>query len=343
MVKNKTLNFSICIPVYKGTPVLRDTLKSIINQPFKNYEIIIGDDNPSRLKSEIKKTKEIIRSFKDKRIKYIKHEKNLGCQENMNRIVRQAKNDIVYLVAQDDIIAKDSLARTHAAFFLDKDIGAVTRGYFWFDEDIKKPIRLKRPVDESKDVVVSISDNPDKVIGIFKTIDNITGLAFRRKYLTTPFHKDMFTTHIHPFASIFKTHRVVCLKDYIFACRTKTSQSRQSFSYVKSPMKSWIDMFNTIFPEKKFSKLRKYCIHDFVALNYTGLIQIRNYAQYKDLIREIFLLLKYRWQNIFSPLFWLFSLGCLLIPRSWLINLVDWCKNNINSRILPRIEFHYSI
>ncbi len=342
-MKNKSLSFSICIPVYKGSSILRATLKSITQQSFKNYEIIIGDDNPSDLKKEIKKTKDIVKSFNNNRIKYIKHEKNLGCQENMNRIVAKAKNDIVYLVAQDDIIAKNSIQITHDAFFLDKDIGAVTRGYFWFDENIKKPIRLKKPVDESRNTVISIFDDPQKVIGVFNTVDNITGLAFCRKYLTTPFHKDMFTTHIHPFANIFKDHRVVCLKDYIFACRTKTSQSRQSFSYKKSPMKSWVDMFSTVFPEKKYNKLRKYCVRDFVAVNYAGLIQIRNYAKYKDLIREILFLLKYRWQNIFSPFFWLFSLGCLLMPRPWLINLVDWYKNNINPKFLPKIEFHYSI
>lgn len=340
-MKKKLLSFSIGIPVYKGSTVLRETLQSITKQSFKNYEIIIGDDNPPHSKEEIEKTKQIVKSFNDCQIKYVKHEKNLGCQENMNRIVKIAKNDIIYLVAQDDIISKDSLQRTHDVFFLDKDIGAVTRGYYWFDENIKKPIRIKKPVDESKDTVVSISDELSKVIDIFNTVDNITGLAFRRKYFTTPFHQDMFTTHIHPFAAIFKYHKVVCLKDYIFACRIELSQSRKAFSYIKSPMQSWIDMFNTIFYEKKFEKIRNQCITNFVAVNYVGLLQIRNYARYRDLIYEIFLLIKYRFQNLFSLSFWFYTVVCLITPPWILIYLVDWYKNKVLSKQIPKINFQY--
>jgi len=340
-VKKRLLSFSICIPVYKGSSVLRDTLTSIIKQSFNNYEIIIGDDNPPQLKEEIKKTKQIIQSFNNKRIKYIKHEKNLGCQENMNRIVSRAKNEIIYLVAQDDIITSNSLQITHDAFFLDKDIGAVTRGYFWFDDNIKKPVRLKKPVDQLKNIVVSVFDDSHKVIGVFNTVDNITGLAFRKKYLTTPFHQDMFTTHVYPFAAIFKNHKVVCLKDYIFACRIRLSQSRKAFSYIKSPMQSWIDMFNTVFREKKFEKIRQNCITNFVAVNYVGLVQIRNYARYRDLVHEIFLLIKYRWSNLFVSSFWFYALTCLVLPPPILIPLVDWYKNKVLSKKIPRISFKY--
>lgn len=340
-MKKQLLSFSICIPVYKGSSILRDTLKSITKQSFKNYEIIIGDDNSPYLKEEIKKTRQIIKSFKNNRIKYIKHNKNLGCQENMNRIVAKAKNDIVYLVAQDDIISKNSLQRTHDAFFLDKDIGAVTRGYFWFDDNIRKPVRIKKPVDENNDVIISINDNPQTIAKVFNTVDNITGLAFWRKYWQTPFHQDMFTTHIHPFAQIFKNHKIVCLKDYIFACRIGLSQSRKAFSYIKSPMQSWIDMFNTIFPEKKFTKLRKYLISEFVAINYIGLVQIKNFAKYNDLLHEIFLLIKYRKKNLLNPTFWIISLGCMVIPPIILITFVDWFKKNILSSHLPNINFTY--
>lgn len=341
-MKKKRLSFSICIPVYNGSSVLRETLLSITKQSFKNYEIIIGDDNPPNFKREIKKTKKILTFFKNIKIKYIKHGQNLGCQENMNRIVKKAKNDIVYLVAQDDILNSHALQKTHDAFFLDKDIGAVTRGYFWFDEDISKPVRLKKPVSESENTIVSIFDDPKKVIGVFDTVDNITGLAFRRKYLTTPFHQDIFTTHVHPFASIFKNHKIVCLKDYIFACRIRLSQSRKAFSYIKSPMKSWINMFDIIFSEKKFVSLRKYFIEEFVAKNYVSLVQIKNFSIFTNLIYEIILLIKYRIKNLFSLSFWLYVAITLLIPKKYLLLLTDWYKNKINSKFVPVIDFpHY--
>lgn len=335
------LSFSICIPVYNCSRVLKETLDSIDRQRFKNYEIIIGDDNPPERREEIQKTKNIIDKYPHIKFIYIKHKQNLGCQKNLNIITSHAKGDIIYMVAQDDVISIDSLQSTHDAFLRDEDIGAVTRGYFWFDDNMQKPVRLKLPVDQKKDTVVSIFDNPKKIISVFNTVDNITGLAFRKKYLTVPFHKDIFTTHVYPFASIFKYHKVICLKNYIFACRIKTSQSRQSFAYMKSPLQSWVDLFETVFPEKKYKKMRESCVRDFVATNYIGLIQIRNYACYRNLIKEILLLLKYRWSNIFKPVFWLISLTCLCMPKSILIPLTDWYKKNINSKVIRTIKFNY--
>lgn len=340
-MKNKILSFSICIPVYKGSPVLKQAIKSILDQHYSNIEIIIGDDNIPELKNEIKKTKKIIAAFHDTRIKYFKNPTNLGCQENLNRIVSHAKKEVVYLVAQDDIIAKNSLERTNNAFFLDSDIGAVTRGYFWFYDNIHKPVRIKKPVDANNDTVVSIFDDPKKIVKVFNTVDNITGLAFRRKYLTTFFHQDMFTTHIYPFATIFKKHNIVCLKDNIFACRIKMSQSRQGFAYAKSPMQSWVDMFNTVFHEKQYKHIRQYCIKNFVATNYIGLVQIKNYARFGDLLREIVLLIKYRWQNIFHPLFWVISIVCIIIPSQLLIRFTDWYKNRLHRLLLDQVTFNY--
>jgi len=39
------LKFSICIPIYNGALWIGETLKSIFVEDFKDYEIIISDDN----------------------------------------------------------------------------------------------------------------------------------------------------------------------------------------------------------------------------------------------------------------------------------------------------------
>ena len=130
-----------------------------------------------------------------------------------------------------------------------------------------------------------------------------------------PFHPDIFPCHVYPFASIFKKHPIVFLKDYNVAVRIRTSQSRKKSSiYDKSPIQSWVDMFENVFPEEKFRNSKNILIKNFVATNYVGLVQIRNYAKYKYLLREIRYLLKYRWQNILSPQFWFFSLGSMIMP-----------------------------
>lgn len=326
------LKFGILIPTYNGADVIRNTLRSILSQSFDNFEIIIQDDAS---KDNIE---EIVKSFNDGRITFYKNEENLGYPKNLEDLRKKATGDIIYLMGQDDILAEDALLNTYKAFKISEDIGAVTRPYYWFAEDINKPVRAKEQLNPEKNEIVRITDSFDRIIAVFKTLDQLSGLALRRKYVDIAFSEDVFPCHVYPFASIFKKHPIVFLKDYNLAVRIRSSQCRSVSSiYDKSPLQSWVDFFNKVFPEKKFRELREYCIKNYVAKNYVGLVQIRNYAKYKYLWREIFLLLKYRWQNIYNFKFWFFSLGCIIMPPFLLIPLVDWYKEKINSRKLKKV------
>jgi len=332
------LKFSILIPTYNGGDTIGDAIRSILSQNFSNYELIINDDVSSD------NTEEAVKSFSDWRISFFKNEKNLGYPRNLEKMRKMAKGDIIYLMGQDDILGKDALLNTYKAFKFSEDVGAVTRPYFWFDKDVKKPVRAKEQLSENDDSLVRIIDSPERVVAVFKTLDQLSGLAYRRKFMDLPFHPDVFPCHIYPFASIMKKHPVVFLRDYNVAVRIASSQCRKISSiYNKSPMQSWVEMFQNVFFEKKFEKIRNYCIKNFVAMNYVGLVQLRNYARYRYLLREIWLLLKYRWKNIFSLQFWFFSLGCIIMPAFLLIPLVDWYKNSINSKNFKKIDFEYDL
>lgn len=332
------LKFSILIPSYNGEKIITEALKSILSQSFVDYEIIIQDD------ASTDKTVEVVSSIKDERIKVFINEKNLGYPGNLNRALEKATGEIIYLMGQDDILGKGALQNTWDAFNFSEDIGAVTRPYFWFDEKIEKSVRVKKQLNPGKDEIVKITDNPEKIIRVFESLDQLSGLALRRKYMDLLFHSDIFPCHIYPFASIFKKHPIIFLKDYNVAVRINTSQSRKLSSiYEKSPIQSWVEMFENVFFEDKFKEIKKYCIENFVAVNYIGLVQIRNYAKYRHFMREIEYLLKYRWKNIFSLKFWFFSLGCMITPPFILIPLVDWYKNKINHILVKKIKFNYEL
>lgn len=332
------LKFSILIPTYKGASIIGETLRSILSQSFTNYEIIIQEDASG---DDIE---EVIKKFNDPRIKFFRNANNLSYAINMEAGRKNCTGDILYLMGQDDILGKDALLDTYNAFKLSDYIGAVTRPYYWFDKDIEIPVRAKDQLNPEKNEIVRIVDNNARIIEVFKTLDQLSGLAYRVKYMDRGFHPDCFPCHIYPFASIFKKHPVVFLKDYNIAVRISSSQTRSISSiYEKSPMKSWVEMFQNVFQEKEFVSLRDYCIKNFVAVNYVGLVQLRNYAKFRYFIREIGYLLKYRWQNIYSLQLWFFSIGCLILPSFLLIFMVDWYKNKINSSRLKGIKFKYEL
>ena len=57
------------MPAYNAEKYIKEAIESILNQTFSNFEFIIIDDG------SIDATEEIIKSFKDSRIVYIKNEK----------------------------------------------------------------------------------------------------------------------------------------------------------------------------------------------------------------------------------------------------------------------------
>ncbi len=328
------IKFSILLPVYNGAAYIAETLRSLLSQSFGNYELIIVDDHSGDA------TADAVGSFKDGRISFFRNPANLGYPGNLNECLKRASGDIVYLMGQDDILGIDALENTRRAFSLSEDIGAVTRPYFWFDARVDVPVRAKKQLNPCRDEVVTIRDDCTRIIRVFETLDQLSGLAVRRSFMDRPFHKDIFPCHVYPFASVFKKHPVVFLREYTVAVRIRSSQCRLVSSiYDTSPVQSWVDLFETVFPGPEFRILRERMIRDFVAVNYVGLVQIRNYARYAYVWREIRLLLKYRRKNYFNALFWFFSIGCLLMPPFLLIPLVDWYKNTLNSRRFGGIKF----
>lgn len=64
MIDNTKPFFSIIIPTYNRAAIIGKTLKSFINQTYKNFEIIVVDDGGTD------DTKKVIENLKDNRIKY---------------------------------------------------------------------------------------------------------------------------------------------------------------------------------------------------------------------------------------------------------------------------------
>ncbi len=335
-------SFSICVPIYKSSHLIGDMLNSIFAQEgFHNdFEIIIGDDNPPEEVEEIRKTKEIVNSYNDPRIKYHKNEVNLGYARNLQGIVSRASKDVLFLMAQDDILAKNALQKTHDAFLLDDNIGVVTRPYFWFEKDIHQPVRAVFPLDENETQVVSIFNRRKEFMKIFESVGQLSGLAYRKEFLGVPFNDECFPAHIYPFAGILRQHKCAFLKDYTVAIGIMDSQTRfVSSIYDLSPTQSWLKMYRTVFADDKYQQQRQWG-EEHILTNFVGLVQLKNYGKPGVLWREIKILVKERPKNLLDYKFWFFSVGTLTLPRRILIHLVDWYKSKVMSQQLQGIRFN---
>lgn len=340
--EKETLIFSICIPVYKGSHILGKALDSIFNQKFDGeFEVIIGEDTPLEFSNEIKKVEELIGEYDSSKIKYIKNQKNLTYAINLQNIVSLASGKYLFLMAQDDVLSPYALQKTYDAFLLDKDIGCVTRPYFWFMDNPNTPVRMITPYNQKKDAIVSVFKK-DEFMKIFESLGQLSGLAYRRDFIEIPFNEECFPAHIYPFAGILRKYKCVFLKDYTVAVGILDSQTRSISSiYDLSPTESWLRMYNTVFAGEEFKQQRKWGVEHICGHNFEGLIQLKSYAKSGVLLKEIKILIKNRPINLLSFKFWVFVLILLLIPRFILIRVIDLYKAKINSRRVKKCFLHF--
>lgn len=338
-MEKESLKLSICIPVYNGGDVIDKALESIFKQSYQNFEIVVSDDGSTD------NTAEVIKSFKDKqsfssskRIKYFRNPKNLGYGENLNTFKKRVTGEAMVMMACDDILLKDALLRIVNGFLLDPDIGVVTRPFYQFEFDPLVPVRYWPPPSTYKDTLISLNSPKELIEAAIVSTYLISGLAYRVKYLDMTFPHFVFTSQAYPFFSIFKKHKILYLKDYVVAVAIYHSQCRHDPSiYEPSPLLTWIQIFNDMLKGKQYDKVRKIC-HNFVAQNYVGLIQIKNWARTQDLFEEIYRHVQYRKLSLIDKRFWAYSLATLLIPRFVLRNAADFYKSKILSKITPKLK-----
>jgi len=324
----KKLLLSICIPTYNGQDTIKQALDSIFSQSYKNFEIIINDDCSKD------NTEKIIKSYNNKNIRFYKNKKNIGYGDNLNNFKAKIVGDIMVLMAQDDIMLKNALLKISQGFALDDDIGVVTRPYYQFEYDPKIPVRYWPPPNLKNNLIITINDKKELIESAVTSTYLVSCLAFRKKFLDMPFSSHVFTSQAYPFFSIFKKHKILFLKDYIVAVGIYQSQCRNKPSiYIPSPVETWIKVFEITLKEKQYENARKIC-QDFVAQNYVGLIQIKNYGRMKDLINEILIHIKYRKKSLIDIRFWFYSVISLIVPRKILIKLVDYYKSKILSKTI---------
>lgn len=328
----KQYSFTIFIPVYNGAKTIKKTIISVLNQDYSNYKIVIQDN------ASIDNTIKIINSFKSSKIKIFRNKTNLGYRGNLRAGIKNYQGDIVLLLASDDILSKNALSLYNKAFNLLPNIGAVTRPYFWFDKDINIPVRAKKQLDPNKDTIVNINDDFSKIKMVFSTLDQLSGLAMKIKYMDITFGEEEWTSHAYPFISIFTKYPIVFLKDYILAVYIGSSLTRSNI-YQKSPIVCWINTLNSTIINPKQQLIKNKIIKDFIAINYIGLLQIKNYGSFYYLYREIYSLIKYRPMNIINPKFWLFTVFVIFTPKFISKKLTDIVKEKINSKFVKPIYF----
>lgn len=121
---------SIITPVYNAERFLSDTIKSVQNQTYKIWEILLIDDCSKDNSAQI------IKEFQkyDNRIKYIKLKKNSGASVSRNEGIRNAKGRFIAFVDSDDIWKPEKL-EIQIKYMLKENLGFTFTSYRYMKEN----------------------------------------------------------------------------------------------------------------------------------------------------------------------------------------------------------------
>lgn len=103
---------SVVLPTFNSEKYLKEAIDSILNQTFKNFELIIIDDYSTD------RTREIIKSYKDHRIKLIDGDQK-GLAAALNKGIRLAQGEYIARMDSDDISLPERFAKQVS--FLDQN------------------------------------------------------------------------------------------------------------------------------------------------------------------------------------------------------------------------------
>lgn len=96
--------FSIVVPMYETNELFaRAMIKSVLNQSYPTFELIIADASTSS------KVEDVVRSFEDERITYIRMTINRGISENTNAGIAVASGQYIGLLDHDDLLTPNAL------------------------------------------------------------------------------------------------------------------------------------------------------------------------------------------------------------------------------------------
>ena len=100
---NNLISIAMC--TYNGERFLNEQISSILEQTYRNFELVIVDDNSKD------NTINIIKEYqsKDNRIKLFQNNKNIGFLKNFEKAISLCRGDFIALSDQDDVWKKNKL------------------------------------------------------------------------------------------------------------------------------------------------------------------------------------------------------------------------------------------
>ena len=132
------------MPVYNAARYVGDAVRSVLAQTFADFELLVIDDGSADASAEV------VQSFSDPRIRFVRNERNLGLTPTLNHGLSLARGGIVARQDADDVSEPDRLARQVAHLDAHPDTALVGTWYRKIDADGRISADRRLPVRDAE-------------------------------------------------------------------------------------------------------------------------------------------------------------------------------------------------
>lgn len=115
---------TVCIPTYNRCDYLKYSINSVLQQSYPDFELIICDDGSTD------NTPEIVNQFNDSRLRYLRHQENIGRSRNMRSGFANSQGDYFLKFDDDDAITADFLGKTVAVLDRHQEVDFVCTNHW---------------------------------------------------------------------------------------------------------------------------------------------------------------------------------------------------------------------
>ena len=122
---------SIVMPTWNCARFIGESIESVRRQSYRNWELLVVDD------CSADNTEEVVMSFGDSRIRYIRNAVNSGAAVSRNRALKEARGRWIAFLDSDDLWTADKLER-QIAFMVNNGYSFSYTNYSEVDEDTRE-------------------------------------------------------------------------------------------------------------------------------------------------------------------------------------------------------------
>ncbi len=243
---------SVVMPAYNSEKYIAEAIESILNQTFTDFEFIIINDGSTD------KTEEIILSYNDERIVYLKNEKNMGIVYTLNRGLDIANCEYIARMDSGDIALPTRFEKQLKYIKKHKNIAALGTAINIFGKDIKTSVfQNSNNYKKTKPELLFNSPLAHPTVIIKKSVLNDHNLRYEEEY-----------KGLEDFVlwwRIAKYANIASLKESLLNYRMHNNQISSSRNPAfeqkfKKFLLERINIFNIYYSDDEFDSLLKYCL-----------------------------------------------------------------------------------